>query len=70
MEPQASITYYTAKGCLKKIKDEKRENVLLDSRQPFMNRVGKIYFAHAGDLIMMSLCQIADEQHSVEDIIC
>ena len=35
-----------------------------------MNRVCKIYFAHAGDLIMMFLCQIADEQHSVEDIIC
>jgi hypothetical protein len=30
-----------------KTKDEKRENILLDSRQPFMNRVGKFRFAHA-----------------------
>ena len=38
-ELQASINHYTAKGCLKNTKDEKRENILLDSRQPFMNRV-------------------------------
>ena len=40
MELQASINYYTAKGYLKKQKMKKRENILLDSRQPFMNRVG------------------------------
>jgi hypothetical protein len=39
-EPQASINHYKAKGCLKKQKMKKRENILLDSRQPFMNRVG------------------------------
>ena len=38
-EPQASINHYTAKGCLEKQKMKKRENILLDSRQPFMNRV-------------------------------
>jgi hypothetical protein len=29
-----------ADSCLKKRKHEKRESILLDSRQPFMNRVG------------------------------
>ena len=40
IEPCKLINYYAAKGCLKKAKDEKRENTILDRRQPFMNRVG------------------------------
>jgi hypothetical protein len=38
---QLSINLREAKGCIKKTKNEKRENILLDGRPPFMNRVGK-----------------------------
>jgi hypothetical protein len=44
-----------ADSCLKKRKHEKRESILLDSRQPFMNRVCNpfdfaqgVLVAHAG----------------------
>jgi len=30
---------------------------------PGSGRVCKIHFAHAGEIIVMSLCQIADEQN-------
>jgi hypothetical protein len=36
---------------------------------PKPGRVCKINFAHAGKVIIMSLCQITDERNFVEDII-
>jgi len=39
MELQVSTNCYIAKACLKKTKDKEKEKMLLDNRQPFMNRV-------------------------------
>jgi hypothetical protein len=43
-ELQASINHYASKGCLKKQKMKKRENIILDTRQPFMNRMDDLFF--------------------------
>ena len=44
MELQVSIKCYLEKVCIKTEEKEKRKKMLLDSRQPFMNRLGNNCF--------------------------